>query len=171
MDFTQSLRAAGAALAKLLNEKRVHVVFAESCTAGLVAATLSEAPGISQWHCGSAVTYRETTKTAWLKISPEDISQFNVVSAQIARQMAVGVLHATPEADWAASITGHLGPQAPPALDGIVYIAVARREKSAVVEVSARRHELAAKERHPRQCEAARLVLQELSDALRSGKC
>jgi nicotinamide mononucleotide (NMN) deamidase PncC len=41
--------------------------------------------------------------------------------------MARKVLARTPEADIAASVTGHLGPNAPPALDGLVFIGIAIR--------------------------------------------
>ena len=40
-------------LANCLNQRQVGVVFAESCTAGLVAASLAQVPGISRWLCGS----------------------------------------------------------------------------------------------------------------------
>jgi PncC family amidohydrolase len=141
----------------------LRLVFAESCTAGLASATLSEAPGISQWHCGSAVTYRETTKSAWLGVSPEDIAKYNVVSAEVAQQMAAGVLKITPEADFAASITGHLGPDAPPQLDGIVFIGIALRKRG---HVAAKRCQLTTTQRHQRQCEAAQLVLETCCEAL-----
>ncbi|MEX0820460.1 MAG: damage-inducible protein, partial [Pirellulaceae bacterium] len=81
-----------------------------------------------------------------------------------------GVLAMTPEADWAASVTGHLGPDAPLRLDGIVYVGIAHRTNrhstSAAMQVRASRHSLAGETRIQRQREAASLVLGTLLDAI-----
>lgn len=114
-------------VAKLLEQTDHKVVFAESCTAGLVAASLSRVPGISARHCGGMVTYRNETKTAYLGISPKVLKRPGPVSEHVARQMAESVLAKTPEATIAASITGHLGPNAPAKLDGVVFVAVSLR--------------------------------------------
>ncbi len=82
------------AVARQLAKLRVRIVFAESCTAGLVSATLARVPGISEWHCGSAVVYRERTKEAWLDVPRAEIDRFTAVSEAVARRMAVGVLQA-----------------------------------------------------------------------------
>jgi nicotinamide mononucleotide (NMN) deamidase PncC len=55
------------------------------------------------------------------------------VSREVAEQMAVRVLAKTPEADLAAAVTGHLGPNAPARLDGLVFAAVAWRTAPRVV--------------------------------------
>lgn len=117
-------------LAELLRSAGKRLVLAESCTGGLVAATLAQIPGISEHLCGSAVVYRAATKTAWLGIDPvllED-PQVGPVSAEVTRALALAVLAQTPEADLSAAVTGHLGPDAPPELDGVVNIAVATRD-------------------------------------------
>jgi nicotinamide-nucleotide amidase len=41
--------------------------------------------------------------------------------------MAVGALTITPRANVSAAITGHLGPGAPPAQDGLAFVAFASR--------------------------------------------
>lgn len=115
-------------VAALLNRSRQRVVFAESCTAGLVAASLARVPGISEYLCGSAVVYRLETKSKWLDIPAALLDDPGPVSNVIASLMAERVLALTPEADFAVSITGHLGPNAPSDLDGVVYVGVARRE-------------------------------------------
>jgi PncC family amidohydrolase len=114
-------------VAALLKQSDKRIVFAESCTAGLVSASLARVPGISEFLCGSAVVYRIDTKAKWLGIREDVLQEPGPVSSLIASQMAEHVLALTPEADLAASITGHLGPGAPPDLDGVIYIAVARR--------------------------------------------
>ena len=114
-------------VASLLAQKKQRIVFAESCTAGLVSAIMARVPGISDYHCGSAVVYRLDTKSHWLGIPASLLIVPGPVSEPIARLMAEGVLERTPEAGMSAAITGHLGPHAPIALDGLVYIGIAVR--------------------------------------------
>ena len=167
MDDEQSkLQEQAERLAATLSQHEVRVVFAESCTAGLVSAMLAGVPGISEWHCGSAVTYRCDTKQQWLEVSADDLQRLTAVCEPVAAQMALGVLSRTPEADFAASVTGHLGPDAPADLDGIVYIGVARRESGKPQLVEATRYQLKAKHRVPRQREAAALVLERLAEVI-----
>ena len=153
-------------LSELLAAIGQRVVFAESCTGGLVAATLAQVPGISEFLCGSAVAYREATKCAWLGLSADDLAKDTAVSEPVARQMVLGVLERTPEADLAASITGHLGPDAPAEVDGVVYIGLARRAGGKTVLVSVTRHQLAHSGRIARQQEAVGLVLQCVIDGI-----
>lgn len=115
-------------LAECLRVRQCRVIFAESCTGGLVSAALAQIPGISEFHCGSAVVYRLETKTRWLGVPAEMLIDPGPVSEVVARAMAQGVLSKTPEADWSAAITGHLGPNAPAELDGLVFIGIARRD-------------------------------------------
>jgi len=124
------LLSTGKVLSNCLESLNCRIVFAESCTAGLVSATLSRIPGISAWHCGSAVTYRNDSKHQWLGIPIEWLEPPGPgpVSEPVARAMALGVLEMTPEAHLSVSVTGHLGPHAPADQDGLVWIAVARRD-------------------------------------------
>jgi PncC family amidohydrolase len=110
----------------------IKLVLAESCTAGLVASLLSRMPGASEWLCGSAVVYRNETKTAWLGIPAERLADPHVgpVSRETAAAMCAGALTITPEATHAISVTGHLGPDAPPALDGLIFVGRLRRGAS-----------------------------------------
>jgi PncC family amidohydrolase len=122
-----SLLTAARQVARLLAHHEQKIVFAESCTAGLVSQSLSRIAGISAWHCGGMVTYRNETKTAWLGIEPKILKRPGPVSEIVARLMAENVLAQTPEATLAASITGHLGPNAPLRLDGVIFIGIATR--------------------------------------------
>ncbi len=150
-------------LVRLLADRRIRIVLAESCTGGMVAAELAMVPGVSDWFCGSAVTYRSDTKMKWLAVKQEDIDRFTAVSSQVAQQMAGGVLSKTPEADIAVSITGHLGPQAPEGFDGLVFIGWARRDRDAVV-TQFERIQLKTTGRQNRQIEATSLVLGKLRE-------
>jgi nicotinamide-nucleotide amidase len=81
--------------------------------------------------------------------------------------MALGVLRNTAEADYAAAVTGHLGPQAPPELDGAIFISIAQRRAGKPWVVDVARSQLAKISRVRRQQEAARLVLERLAAVIR----
>ena len=162
-----NLSADARRLADELKRRDVKVVFAESCTAGLVSASLSRIPGISQWLCGSAVTYRDDTKVQWLAVRPAELLRESAVSQPVARQMARGVLMNTPEAHLSASVTGHLGPDAPPDLDGVIYVAVARRRGARIHVVREQRLLLTSSTRHKRQREAVAQVFRCLLNSIK----
>jgi len=124
-----SITSAARRTARLLQATRRKVVFAESCSGGLVSGALTAIPGISDFHCGGVVVYRNETKTAYLGIPADVLKKPGPVSSDVAELMATSVLQKTPEADIAVSVTGHLGPNAPARLDGRVYSAIAWREK------------------------------------------
>tara|TARA_B100000497_G_C7335992_1_gene221635 strand:- start:168 stop:410 length:243 start_codon:yes stop_codon:yes gene_type:complete len=73
--------------------------------------------------------------------------------------MAVGVLEKTPEADFAISITGHLGPAAPEGMDGLVFVGIARRGEEGSPATDVVRRVLTTDGRLVRQREAASLVM------------
>lgn len=164
-------------IAKLLQQRDLKVVFAESCTGGQVAGALTRVPGISQHHCGGMVLYRNATKQAYLGISPARLKKHGPVSAEITGEMAWRVLERTPEADVAAAVTGHLGPGAPHQLDGIAYIAIAVRPLAdskrqgnparKVRQTLIHKHQCrAGDERLARQREVVEEVLAQLANAL-----
>lgn len=173
--MSDELQSAAQELSRLMFETGAKVAFAESCTAGLVAATIGQIPGVSPRLCGSAVVYQEDTKTRWLGVPPNLFDEQGgpgAVSDPVARHMVLGLLRATPEANWGAAITGHLGPNAPEPLDGLVYIATARRDNT-LREVRVDAHHLPAEYagsalsvRCERQRLAVLLVLRALSKRL-----
>ena len=148
-----------AELVERLIREQTRIVLAESCTAGLVAATLSRTPGVSAVLCGSAVTYCDETKVDWLNVSQDLLAKQTAVSAPAAAEMVSGALATTPVATLAAAVTGHLGPGAPTAADGLVFTGVGWR---GTAESRVREHWLDAVGRLDRQQEAARLVITEL---------
>ena len=125
------LRGAARRLAAILKQRDLQIVFAESCTAGLVSATLGAIPGISAHLCGSAVVYQVETKSRWLGIPRAMLEDPGPVSREVAAEMAVRALRKTSRADLAVSVTGHLGPDAPRGQDGLVFAAVAMRTNRA----------------------------------------
>lgn len=120
------------ALQEALKEKNCRLVLAESCTGGMAAAALAGNPGISEFLCGSLVTYRVSAKQSWLGISARSIENWNAVSARTSMAMARAALKKTPEADLAVGVTGHLGPLAKRERhrEGQVFIAVAFRART-----------------------------------------
>ena len=84
------------------------LVTAESCTAGKLAALLSEAPGASERLHGGFVTYTKDNKTKALGVSAELLRQKGAVCRDIAIAMAEGALARSP-ATIAVAITGVAG--------------------------------------------------------------
>jgi PncC family amidohydrolase len=146
-------------VASLLAQRERRLVLAESCTAGLLAASLARVPGISAHLCGSMVVYRDATKMRWLNVPEPVLAQHTAVSEQVAELMVRGVLENTPEADVAASITGHLGPDAPADQDGVVFVGLAERRGGAIRLAPVHRLQLMSRERVVRQQEAVVRVL------------
>jgi len=145
-----------------------RIVLAESCTAGLVAALLGQVPGISNYLCGSAVTYRASVKQDWLGVSAEVVETHTTESIETTMAMAIGVLNKTQEANFSAAITGHLGPDAPPEIDGKVFVAIAARIDGSVEIVLKHEAQLNSATRMERQYEAAATVLERLIDVANS---
>ncbi|OYP37037.1 CinA family protein [Rhodopirellula sp. MGV] len=147
-------------LAKRLSERGERLALAESCTGGLIAATLATIPGISANLAGSMVVYQNATKQSWLGVAEDTLAEHTAVSPPVAHQMVTGVLQRTPHAELAAAVTGHLGPDAPEGFDGVVFIAVCRRgDTPRITQV-----DLAKPKRVARQREAAMRVLELLLD-------
>jgi nicotinamide-nucleotide amidase len=86
-----------------------RVATAESCTAGLLAARLTERPGSSEYVMGGAVTYSNAAKVELLGVDPALIEEHGAVSEPVAEAMADGALRRF-EADTAVAITGIAGP-------------------------------------------------------------
>jgi nicotinamide-nucleotide amidase len=154
----------------LLREKGCRIVFAESCTAGMVCATLSRTPGISEYLCGSSVVYREGTKSAWLDVSAADLCDpaITAVSPQVAEAMAYNVLRRTPEAHLSASITGYLGPDSAADMDGVAFVGIAARTAGGEIRIQvSKKIELEdPPERHSRQHNAAAQLLETAAEVL-----
>jgi nicotinamide-nucleotide amidase len=115
-------------LLRLLEVKRLKLVVAESCTAGLFAQRLADTPGASAHFPGGFVTYTKEQKVHVLAVSSDLLRAEGAVCSAVARAMAEGALRRS-QADVAAAITGVAGPE--PDEDGNpvgrVCIAVALR--------------------------------------------
>ena len=105
-----------------------RIAVAESCTAGLVCAALTEAAGSSDVFEAGFVTYSNESKTELLGVSGDVLDTFGAVSIAVAWAMAQGALART-RADVAVAITGIAGPDGGTELKpvGTVVFARARR--------------------------------------------
>jgi len=94
-------------VAELLRGRRIGL--AESSTAGLLAARLTEIPGASAYVAGGIVAYADEAKRDLLDVPAELIEAHGAVSPPVAEAMADGAL-ARFEADVSVGITGIAGP-------------------------------------------------------------
>ena len=83
--------------------------FAESCTGGLVSASVAAVPGVSQVFKGSVVSYHSAVKMGILDVPEAAIQCYGEVSEPVARYMARGARKHL-NCDWSLSITGIAGP-------------------------------------------------------------
>ena len=82
---------------------------AESLTGGGLAQAFTSLPGSSQIFKGSVTAYQSEVKSSLLKLPVELISEFGVVSEEVAAAMAAGVKDLM-SSTWAISTTGVAGP-------------------------------------------------------------
>ena len=94
-------------VAHLLAGRRIAT--AESCTAGLVAARLTDIPGSSDYVAGGVVAYANSAKSGLLGVDPALIEAHGAVSEPVAEAMARGALSRF-DADTAVATTGIAGP-------------------------------------------------------------
>ena len=96
-------------LATNLASQNLKVTCAESCTGGLLAATLTRLPGSSAWFDMGFVTYSNEAKQQLLNVNPTTLAHYGAVSEEVVREMALGALISS-KADYALSISGIAGP-------------------------------------------------------------
>lgn len=94
-------------VAGLLSGRRIAT--AESCTAGMLAARLTDRPGSSDYVAGGVVAYANEAKAGMLGVDPALIAEHGAVSGEVAEAMAAGALDRL-DADTAVAITGVAGP-------------------------------------------------------------
>ena len=122
-----------------LLQHRQKVCTAESCTGGLIAKTLTDLAGSSDWFERGFVTYSNAAKNEMLAVPASLIEDYGAVSEAVATAMASGALHHS-EADYSIAVTGIAGPGggSDDKPVGTVWIAVASAE-----QMVARRYQFA----------------------------
>ncbi|MDA9701109.1 competence/damage-inducible protein A [Prochlorococcus sp. AH-736-L23] len=113
-------------LIKELTKRNETIVFAESCTGGLLSSSLTSISGSSQVFRGSIVSYTNELKNSLLNISEDKLAKYGAVSEEVCEAMAINVKDQL-VGDWAIAISGIAGPsggsQDKPV--GLVYISIA----------------------------------------------
>ena len=94
--FGQSLYATGETsieevVSKMLVENNLKIAVAESCTGGMVSASLINYPGISSVFMEGCVTYSNEAKMKSLGVKKETLDVYGAVSDKCAKEMACGV--------------------------------------------------------------------------------
>lgn len=125
-----ALTAAARALLDLCRTRRLKIATAESCTGGLVAATLTDIPGSSDVVDRAFVTYSNAAKQTMLGVPPPLLERFGAVSRETAEAMARGALSHAP-VHLAVSVTGIAGPGGgvPGKPVGLVHFAACSRTR------------------------------------------
>ena len=108
---------------KMLKNAGMTVTTVESCTGGLISATLVDVAGASAVLNQAYVTYANGAKQSLVGVKAETLEAYGAVSEQTAREMAEGGAKAA-NADAALAVTGIAGPDGGTAEKpvGLVYI-------------------------------------------------
>jgi len=109
-------------LVEFLKSHRLVLTTAESCTAGLIAARLAEAPGCGGVFERGYVVYAPGAKNDLLGVQFETIEQYGLTSEPVAREMALGALRRS-RSNLSVADTG--AAEADNELDGVVCFACA----------------------------------------------
>ncbi len=96
------------ACGRLLRTRGLSLATMESATGGLLASTITDAPGSSDYFRGGLVAYATEQKIAW-GVDPAVIEEHGVISAECAQEMARAAREQC-RADLGIGVTGVAGP-------------------------------------------------------------
>ncbi len=96
-------------IGRLLQERGLKLVLAESCTGGLLGSRITDVPGSSEYFMGSVVAYAYEAKATLLNVSWDTLNTKGAVSRETVLEMARGIRNAM-KADIAISVSGIAGP-------------------------------------------------------------
>lgn len=110
-------------------------VTAESCTAGLIGATIAMTPGSSAWLDRGFIVYTPEAKHEMLGVDYATIAKFDITSEQVAKEMAIGALVSS-KGNLSLAVTGLAGPSGgtPELPVGTVCMAWAIKGKNVLTE-------------------------------------
>ncbi|CAM4418704.1 competence/damage-inducible protein A [Flavobacterium terrigena] len=120
---------------RALVKKELTLSAAESCTGGKISELITSVSGASAYFQGGIVAYSNQVKIDLLKVNSETINQYSVVSADVAKEMALNCKTIF-NTDYAIATTGNAGPTKgeSDAEIGTVFIAIATPEEVFVEE-------------------------------------
>jgi len=116
-------------LGAALSARGWTLAVAESCTGGLLGATITRVPGSSGYFLGGVIAYANALKVQLLDVDPDLLAREGAVSAAVAAAMAQGV-RTLCHASLGLGVTGIAGPGGgtPEKSVGLVYIGLATAE-------------------------------------------
>ena len=147
-------------VSRILREKSLKIATAESCTGGLIAHTITNISGSSEYFDRGFVTYSNEAKVELLNVSAKDLKENGAVSRIVAKSMAEGA-RKNSKADIGISTTGIAGPTGgtPEKPVGLVYIAVSNSQETIVKKFNFKGNRL---ENKYHSCNAAFKMLYDL---------
>ena len=118
---------------RLLEKKRLKISFAESCTGGLLSATITQITGSSKVFTIGFVTYSNQSKINTLKVPENTIRKYGAVSYETCLSM-VKNLNKISKTNISVSVTGIAGPKGGSKKKpiGLVFIAIKKGNKTLV---------------------------------------
>ena len=122
-------------LIRILIKKKIKISFAESCTGGLLASTITSISGASKIFNLGLVTYSNQAKINVLKVNKNIIRKYGAVSYECCLAM-VQNLSKISKANINVSITGIAGPKGGTKQKpvGLVYIGVKKGNKTKIIK-------------------------------------
>jgi PncC family amidohydrolase len=111
-----------------MSKLKKKIAIAESCTGGLLMATLTEEPGASEYLLGGVVAYSNELKEKLLHVSKKTLEDHGAVSKETVIEMCEGLLKVT-SAELAIAVSGIFGPTGgtPEKPVGTVWMAISER--------------------------------------------
>jgi PncC family amidohydrolase len=94
---------------QLLQERKLKLVLAESCTGGLLGSRITDVPGSSEYFLGGVVAYAYEAKVDLLTVSWDTLNTKGAVSRETVLEMARGIRDLL-KGDIAMSVSGIAGP-------------------------------------------------------------
>lgn len=122
---TKEKKSLEMSVVSLLEKNELTISTAESCTGGLLAGRIINVPGVSDVYKEGFITYTNKAKRKTLGVNKLTLKKYGAVSAQTAREMALGAALEA-DSDVSIAVTGIAGPDG--GTDekpvGLVYIGV-----------------------------------------------
>ena len=117
-------------LVKKLIKKKLRISFAESCTGGMLACSITSVSGASKVFSLGLITYSNQAKIKVLKVNKNIIKKYGAVSAECCEAMVKNLAKIS-KAQINVSVTGIAGPNGGTKNKpvGLVYIAVKKSNK------------------------------------------
>ena len=117
-------------LVKKLIKKKLKISFAESCTGGLLASSITSINGASKIFSLGFITYSNEAKIKILKVNKNIIKKYGAVSAENCRSMVIN-LSKISKANINVAVTGIAGPKGGSKKKpvGLVYIGIKKSNK------------------------------------------